>query len=249
MTDPVRSERCLTGVPGLDAVLGGGLVRGRSVLVKGRCGVGKSILGAQFICSGFDRYHEPGIFVLLEQNLDNFKRDLSAFGLDLEGLQDAGGLVVIDASLSRYSLREESARGMRRFPAMLEDKFGIEEIVDYILEAAAEIKAQRIVLDNLPAIDNLLKQPEHVRDNIIFLSCKLQSKDLTSILISDTLDCREDDIESYVSDGVIVLENLTEGLRTERQLHVRKMRGTTHSERIHPVEFRHGVGVAILDTG
>lgn len=238
-------ERCPTGVPGLDDLVGGGLIRGRSILLKGTCGVGKSIMGAQFICNGMSLYGEPGVLVILEQNLANFKKDVLPFNLDLGALEEAGGLILIDASLSRYSLRRESFAGTRRFPAMVGDRFGIEEIIDYILESAREIGAKRVVIDNLPAIDNLLKNPASIRDNILLLSRRLQDNGLTSLLISDVLEEREDDVESYVADGVIVIEHFVQGLKTERQLYIKKMRGTSHSEGIHPIEFVEGVGVKV----
>ena len=54
-----------TGIDGLDELLGGGIPRGRCILVIGGPGTGKTILGAQFIYNGVKKYGEKGIIVTL----------------------------------------------------------------------------------------------------------------------------------------------------------------------------------------
>jgi len=71
-----RSDRCRTGIPGLDDILDGGFPRGRTILLKGECGTGKTIFGAQFLHNGVVKYNEPGVLVLLEQNINYFKKTL-----------------------------------------------------------------------------------------------------------------------------------------------------------------------------
>ena len=53
-----------TGVAGLDAVLGGGLPRGRMYLIQGDPGVGKTTLALQFLLEG-RRLGEKGLYVTL----------------------------------------------------------------------------------------------------------------------------------------------------------------------------------------
>jgi circadian clock protein KaiC len=57
------SDRIPTGITGLDDVLHGGLIRGNSVLVEGKAGVGKSILGLQFLVAGAREHGERGLLL------------------------------------------------------------------------------------------------------------------------------------------------------------------------------------------
>jgi len=57
MTD--NAERVSTGVPGLDEILKGGLLPGRSYLVRGGPGTGKTTLGFHFLCEGLAKQEKP----------------------------------------------------------------------------------------------------------------------------------------------------------------------------------------------
>jgi KaiC/GvpD/RAD55 family RecA-like ATPase len=248
MFSPDNSARCRSGVPGLDDVLGGGFPLGRCILVRGDSGTGKTIMGAQFINNGIVQYKEPGVLVLLEQNAAHFKRDMLSFGFDIKSLQESGQLVLIDASLSRLNLEKTSAaeaylHNTPRTP------FCVGDVVDYIVAAAKEIGATRVAIDNLPALDNLLKKVESSRDDILYMSGKLRGIGLTSLLLCDNLKTRIDDTENYVSDGVISMEYKCSGPDIGRRLVVQKMRGTRHSEHIHPMAICRGVGIKVFNSG
>ena len=64
MRDPVQAQKCGTGVPGLDDVLGGGLPRACLYLVEGTPGVGKTTLALQFLLEGV-RQGEKGFYITL----------------------------------------------------------------------------------------------------------------------------------------------------------------------------------------
>jgi KaiC/GvpD/RAD55 family RecA-like ATPase len=239
--------RCRSGVPGLDEVLGGGFPRGRCILVRGDCGTGKTILGAQFIYNGIVQYKETGVLVLLEQNAAHFKKDMVSFGFDIKSLQESGQLVLIDASLSRVNLEKTSAAEayLHNTP---KTPFCVADVVDYIAAAAKEIGATRVTIDNLPALDNLLKKVETSRDDILYMCGKLRSIGLTSLLLCDNLKTRIGDTENYVSDGVISMEYKCSGPDIGRRLVIQKMRGTRHSEHIHPFEICEGVGIKVRNS-
>lgn len=241
------SERCRSGVPGLDEILGGGFPLGRCILVRGDCGTGKTILGAQFIHNGIRDYNEPGILVLLEQNAGHFKKDMLSFGFDINKMQESGKMVIIDASLSRINLEKASSHDPFLHNAA-KAPFCMADVVDYIVAAANEIGALRVSIDNLPALDNLLKKVGANRDDILYLSSRLRSIGVTSLLLSDNLKTRMDDAENYVSDGLILMEYHWAGADIGRRLSVLKMRGVKHSEHIHPMDIREGVGVEVLSS-
>ena len=56
------SEKCRSGIEGLDDILGGGLPRGRATLIVGGPGTGKTVLAMEFAARGVERYGEPAAF-------------------------------------------------------------------------------------------------------------------------------------------------------------------------------------------
>ena len=56
-----------TGIAGLDEITGGGLPRGRTTLLVGGPGSGKTILALQFLVHGARDCREQGIFVAFEE--------------------------------------------------------------------------------------------------------------------------------------------------------------------------------------
>ena len=59
-----------TGIPGLDEITGGGLPRGRSTLLTGGTGCGKTLLGLQFLVAGAREYGEPGVLMTFEESAE-----------------------------------------------------------------------------------------------------------------------------------------------------------------------------------
>ena len=60
-------ELAKTGIPGLDAVTGGGIPRAAIVTLSGPTGSGKTTFGMQFLVEGASKYKEPGLFISIEE--------------------------------------------------------------------------------------------------------------------------------------------------------------------------------------
>ena len=56
----VTLEKTTTGIPGLDDITGGGLPKGRTTIVCGGPGCGKTMLGIEFLVRGATQFDEPG---------------------------------------------------------------------------------------------------------------------------------------------------------------------------------------------
>lgn len=226
------SKKCPTGIPGLDDLIDGGFPRSRSMLVSGTCGTGKTTFGIQFLYNGILQYNEPGILLALEQDSNEIRQDMLNFGFDLRKLEDEGKLIVIDTSLSKIGVKDLITTlpvvPQKSF-SLLPGEFEMEKVIGLAIQAAKRIKAKRIVIDSLPALDILVKE-EAIRRTIVNISCELKANGLTALLITESL---EDDgitkhgVEEYVTDGVILLRT-NEALDT-RTIKIRKMRTTSHS--------------------
>ena len=80
-------ERVKTGIAELDAMLGGGLLPGSCVLVQGAPGVGKTVMGLQFLVEGATRFNEPGLLITFEEFPASLYRDAESLGWDLRELE------------------------------------------------------------------------------------------------------------------------------------------------------------------
>src|SRR5688572_29508418 len=89
-TSPVRSrvlQKVLTGIHGLDEITGGSLPKGRTSLVCGAAGSGKTLLSLEYIIRGAMEYNEPGVFMAFEEKADELETNVASLGFDLPGLQ------------------------------------------------------------------------------------------------------------------------------------------------------------------
>lgn len=65
-----------TGIAGFDEIAGGGVPAGRPTLVCGPAGAGKSLFAMQFLVNGINRYAEPGVFLVFEENRSDVVADV-----------------------------------------------------------------------------------------------------------------------------------------------------------------------------
>ncbi len=258
-------RRCPTGIPGLDELLEGGFPRQRSILLSGTCGSGKTTLAVQFLYKGITDYNEPGILISLEQDPRELKEDMTNFGFDLQKVEDEGKLIIIDASLARagttkgdpFTTSHLFSDDVERSRSLMPDEFDIERILDLVIEDAKEMGAKRVALDSLPALEFLLgnqseTQMKHtIRQLLLSINYRLKGAGLTTMLITEIPEegprtSSAHGVESYVADGAINMYYTTMGMESGRNMIIRKMRGTEHSEDVHPLAFKKGVGIQIL---
>ncbi|MGI0055922.1 MAG: ATPase domain-containing protein, partial [Nitrosarchaeum sp.] len=69
-----------TGIPGLDSIMSGGFREGRTIVLSGPTGSGKTTFGMQFLHSGAKDFDEPGVFVTLSESPREIKNDFRMFG-------------------------------------------------------------------------------------------------------------------------------------------------------------------------
>ena len=226
-------DRCPTGIPGLDEVLGGGFPRSRSVLLAGTCGTGKTTFGVQFLINGILKYNEPGIMVTLEQDSEEIRKDMSKYGWDIKKMEDDKKLILIDTSLSKIGIKEYVTSlpvASDKSFSLLPGEFDFELITELVISAAKKINARRVVIDSLPALDVLSKSESDIRRILLQMNYEFKSNNMNWLLITEIA---EDDgvskhgVEEYIADGVVILKT-NEALDT-RTIKIRKMRVTKHT--------------------
>ena len=128
-----------TGIAGLDEITGGGLPRGRTSLVCGGTGTGKTLLGAEFLVRGARDLGEPGVFMSFAETTEELRRNVASLGFDLDGLE-RGGLVSLDHV------------GMQRTEIEETGEYDLEGFFVRLGHAIDSIGAKRVVLDTLEAL-------------------------------------------------------------------------------------------------
>ncbi|MBX3161784.1 MAG: hypothetical protein KF773_37830 [Deltaproteobacteria bacterium] len=204
MTAPA-SQRAETGIPGLDTVLEGGLIRGSVYLIRGAPGSGKTILANQI---GFHTAALGGratyVTLLAEAN-DQMIAHLSRLRFFRPEL--VGSKV---SYLSLFKILEER---------------GLAGLLQTMREIGATRGAQLIVVDGLVAAEDFAKSPQQFKAFVHDLHMVATMSGATVLLLT-TQRSLNLDTEQTVVDGVIDLTEDMYEMRALRYLRVRKMRGT-----------------------
>lgn len=95
-----------TGIDGLDEVTGGGFPKGRSTLVCGSAGCGKTLFGMQFLAMGILQHQEPGVFMSFEESRSDLTLNVKSLGLDLEKMMKSNKLRVDYVRIERAEIEE-----------------------------------------------------------------------------------------------------------------------------------------------
>ncbi len=223
MTAGPALPKAPTGVCGLDEITRGGLPRGRSTLVTGGAGSGKTLLGLQFLVSGARDYREPGVLVTFEESAEKVSANVASLGFNLDALQRDRLLVV-------HSFRVDPAEVIET------GEFDLDPLFLLIGDSIERIGAKRVVLDTVELLFGAFQDQVTVRAELGRLFRWLEDRDVTAIVTGERGDSAltRHGIEEYVSDCVIVLDHrIQEGIST-RRLRVVKYRGSAHETNEYP---------------
>jgi circadian clock protein KaiC len=99
-------EKSPTGIKGLDEISGGGLQTGRTTLVCGGPGCGKTLLGLEFLVHGAEQYHEPGVLLAFEESTEEMTKNVASLGYDLKALSDRKMLIMDHVRIDPSEIEE-----------------------------------------------------------------------------------------------------------------------------------------------
>jgi circadian clock protein KaiC len=95
-----------TGIKGLDSITDGGLPKGRSTLVAGSAGSGKTILGLEYLIHGAIDYDEAGVFMAFEETEEDLKNNVKSLSYDLQELIDEKKIYIDHVKIERNQIEE-----------------------------------------------------------------------------------------------------------------------------------------------
>ena len=238
---PTALKKAASGIPGFDEITGGGLPRGRTTLLQGGPGSGKTVFALQFLTNGAGIYNEPGILVAFEETSERILANAESFDWKLAQLQRKK-LLFIDAQ-PNYDLVQTGDFDLCGMLAGL----GLQ---------VSRIKTRRIVFDALDILLAMLPDLAARRREIYRLHEWLVTRRLTCIF---TLKGSMDEANSitqqpygfmqFMVDCSVILNHSVVAGVSQRNLRVQKYRGSSFDENESPfVIGDRGFDVAIVRT-
>ncbi len=219
----IGREKCITGIEGLDSVLGGGIPRNNTVLLTGNCGTGKTSLSLEFLLHGAIE-GENGLYLSVTEPFEKLIANMIPYDFFTKELIKTGKLTFIDMS----AIYERF--GFNRDRMSIED---VDLLVSAIGDLTRETKARRLVIDSITSVAYQVDSQEKLRNLLIGLSKALSGLGATSLIISELTAADASyskyGVEEAIADGVILMGNLERNGDMLRTLQVIKMRGTSHS--------------------
>lgn len=216
----MEEKRVSTGIPELDAQIEGGLPEGKSYLVTGAPGTGKTILCIQFVYKALTQA-EKAIYVSIDQKPAEIIEQAASLGWDFTNYIDKKQLIILDASPYFGS----------RVGAGKEKQVDIQKVVGDLGTYVQRMEATRVVIDPVGPLILLRESTSRIQDQARLLVLSLQSHMRTTNLLTCYAVPRVGEIgphgvEEYLVSGTILLDMAWNSNKLIRTLLVEKMRTT-----------------------
>lgn len=238
MSQLLELEKLPTGINGFDQIANGGIPKGRTTLLSGTAGSGKTVLALQFLLAGVRRFNEHGVFVTFEEDPADLMQNVRSFGWDLEGLVNEGKIAVVDATPEPGD--EVIATGPYDLSALLAR-------IEYAIRS---VNAKRVILDAIGALFPQLTDPNIIRRELHRIAAGLRRLNVTTLVTMERVDEEGGvgrwGVEEFVADNVILLRNRLEHEKRRRTVEILKFRGATHHKGEYPFTIDADEGVTII---
>lgn len=226
--------KCPTGIQGVDEITFGGLPQGRTTLICGSAGCGKTLFAMEFLTRGANEFNEPGVYMSFEENAEELKKNFSSLGFELNDLIKHKKLIIDYVFIERSEIEEAG-------------EYNLEGLFIRLGHAIDSIGAKRVVLDTIvEALFSGLKNENILRAELRRLFRWLKTKGITAIITAERGEksLTKYGIEEYVADCVIFLDHrVTEQIST-RRFKIIKYRGSIHGSNEYPfVVDKKGISV------
>ena len=238
MSDKPNAEvlkKLSTGIEGFDDITAGGLPLGRTTLLMGGPGSGKTVFALQVLVSGALHRGAQGIFVAFEENARRVSANAESFGWDMRELEKKQ-LFFVDAAL-RSTVVKAGAFDLTGLLAGLEAK-------------AQEMGAKIIVFDAIDVLLSLLDDPAAECRELYRLHEWLAKNEFTGIITTKIEESQPGTAQRYgfmpfMADCAVLLTQRVVDRVAVRAMRVLKYRGSPHI--LNEVPFV--IGPAGLDVG
>lgn len=225
-------ERCPSGIPGLDAILAGGLPANSLFLVDGIPGSGKTTLALQFLLEGVRR-GERVFYITLSETRSELKKVAESHGWSFEHVP------MLDLSAVESLVRPET-----QTTVFHSSEVELTQVVRLLLEEIHKVRPTRVVFDSLAELRLMAETPLRYRRQLLSLKQEFQKYQSTVLLLDDNLVNRPTGRDPHVlslAHGVIELEQFVPDYGViRRRLRVVKLRGVKFREGYHDFKIVKG---------
>ncbi|AFZ35540.1 circadian clock protein KaiC [Stanieria cyanosphaera PCC 7437] len=226
-----------TGISGFDVFSEGGLPKGRTSLVTGTAGSGKTIFACQFLIEGIKR-GQNGVFVSFEESPKMLRKNMRGLGWDIQAWEQEGKWSFVDVSPQDRNL------------PVVSGEYELDPLITRFIYAIERVNAQRVAMDSLGAIFSYVPNIGQVRSVLFKLAQLLREMEITAVLTSErTADYGEISrygIEEFVADNVIILRNSLVEEKRRRTIEILKFRGVSHQHGEFPFTIVPEQGIVVI---
>ncbi|HEX6203309.1 MAG TPA: circadian clock protein KaiC [Thermoanaerobaculia bacterium] len=227
-----------TGIEGFDSLSYGGLPTGRTTLVAGSSGSGKTVFAAQFLASGIRDHGESGVFVTFEESPADIRANMAAFGWDIAAWERDGRWAFVDASPDPEVEVLESG------------EYDLGGLLARIGGAVRKVGAARLAIDSLGAIFSQFQDAAIVRKELFRMAHTARALGVTAVMTAERTEeygpIARHGVEEFLSDNVVVLRNVLEDEQRRRTVEILKFRGTDHQKGEYPFAIVSDQGIAVI---
>jgi KaiC domain protein len=214
--------RVKVGIPGLDDMLGGGLVPGSICAIVGSYGTGKTTFSLEFVWEGLKK-GENVIYISLEEQKDRILKYMQLKGWDYQKYLNKS-LFIIKLNPNDFNLANNPIKN--ELPLLIQ-----------------AVNAQRVVIDPISLFEELFENNADRRREMFRLVEGLRDSKYTIMMTSET-DSKNQfssthGLIEYLADTVILLRYVRPSDLTDVHLalEVVKMRMSAHSREIKPYDI------------
>jgi len=209
-----QRDRRTSGLPALDALMGGGIEQGSSTLVLGPSGTGKTSVALRFVVSALERGERAAYFMFDEELGMLFARQRE-LGVDLEKYRDSGQLHIVQVDAAELSPGEFAHR---------------------VRASVSDLNAKTVVIDSLNGYQAAMPQEHalilHVHELLQYLNRQGANTFLTVAQHGLVGDMQAPVDVTYLADTVVLLRYFEARGRVRRAMSVIKKRSGAHEETI-----------------
>ncbi|MBI5223260.1 hypothetical protein HY990_02465 [Candidatus Micrarchaeota archaeon] len=221
-----------SGIPGLDSILGGGVIENSIVTVSGPTGSGKSTLGMQFIYKGAMEENEPGLYISIEETRGDFLFHMSGYKWDLGKLEKERKLIFLD-----YPVHEVDQ--------ILSQNSAVQGII-------SSTGAKRVVIDSIMPVALYFANDDDRKRGFVKFIENLRRWNVTTLLLTqdaeDNKQRSSHGIETFTDGWINFFYKFDEKtMERTKYIEVVKMKGSVHSTKAHMVKIDEN-GISIGET-
>ena len=208
-------RRLSSGIREFDALMGGGIPEGDSLLLAGPSGSGKSVLASQFIAEGL-RHGEPGVIAIFEELPAAYSRS--------------------GPPTSAWTSTRAQKDGTLKIIYLRPLDLSVDETVHAVIQAVKGLGAKRVVLDSLVGFEMALA-PDFRHEFRESLYRMIGALTRLGVTVLSTVEIEENFTSmglsnfaiSFLAEDIVRLRYVSINGQLRKMMLVVKMRGSEHS--------------------